>query len=88
MNSISDLLHEALLVTSLLAFPVLILATVIGTVVAIFQAATQIQEQTLTALPKIFGVMLLIAMFGPAGMMLCAQLFTDAVASIRHLVAS
>ena len=88
MDSIADLLHEALIVTSLLSFPVLIVATVVGTVVSIFQAATQIQESTLSALPKIFAVMLLVAMFGPAGMLLCAHLLTDAVASIKHLVAS
>ncbi len=76
------------MVTSFLAFPVLIAATAVGTVVAILQAATQIQEQTLTALPKIFAVMMIVAMFGPAGMMLCAHLMTDAVMNIRHLVAS
>lgn len=88
MDSISNLLREALVVVSLLSFPVLITATLVGTVVAIFQAATQIQEQTLAALPKIFAVLMVVALFGPAGMMMCAHLLTDAVSQIRTLVAS
>jgi flagellar biosynthesis protein FliQ len=66
----------------------LLTATGVGTVVAVLQAATQIQEQTLTALPKIIAVMMVVAMFGPFGMMMCAHLMTDAVMQIRSLVAS
>ena len=87
MEAVSNLLREALVVVALLSFPVLITATMVGTIVAIFQAATQIQEQTLAALPKIFAVLMVIALFGPAGMMLCANLMTDAVSQIRVLVA-
>lgn len=76
------------MVTAMIAFPVLVTATAVGTLVAILQAATQIQEQTLTALPKIISVMAIVAMFGPAGMMLCANLMRHAVEMIRHLVAS
>ncbi len=88
MDAVSSLLREALVVVSALSFPVLITATVVGTLVAIFQAATQIQEQTLAALPKIFAVLMIITLFGPAGMMMCAHLFTDALSQIQTLVST
>jgi flagellar biosynthesis protein FliQ len=52
----------------------------------VLQAATQVQEQTLTLLPKIVAVGLTVAMFGKYGLTLCAQLLLDAVARIPALV--
>ncbi|MCL2392035.1 MAG: flagellar biosynthesis protein FliQ [Oscillospiraceae bacterium] len=46
------------------AAPMLIIAMVIGLVVSIFQATTQINEQTLAFVPKIVGVMLALLLFG------------------------
>jgi flagellar biosynthetic protein FliQ len=43
----------------------LVLALVVGLIISVFQAATQIQEQTLAFVPKIVVVMLSILMFGP-----------------------
>jgi flagellar biosynthetic protein FliQ len=80
------LLREALIVTAILVLPILMLATVVGAAVAVVQAATQIQEQTLTLLPKIMVVGAALAVFGAFGMNLCAQLFTDALARIPALV--
>lgn len=88
MDAISELLREALVVVAVLAFPVLLAATLVGVVVAVFQAATSIQEQTLSALPKIITVLSMIVMFGSFGMNLCANLFRDAVSHIQMLVAS
>lgn len=80
------LLREALVVTALLTLPILAIATVVGAIVAIVQAATQIQEQTLTLLPKVIAVGLMAALFGRFGLSLCAQLFLEAVARIPQLV--
>ena len=44
--------------------PVLGLALIVGLVVAIFQATTSIQEQTLTFLPKLIVILLVIALLG------------------------
>ncbi len=44
--------------------PVLGLALVVGLIVAIFQATTSIQEQTLTFLPKLLVILLVIALLG------------------------
>ncbi|HSA06407.1 MAG TPA: flagellar biosynthetic protein FliQ [Candidatus Gastranaerophilales bacterium] len=49
----------------LLSMPAVLLAAGIGLVVGILQAVTQVQEQTIAAAPKVFGVFLLIIMMGP-----------------------
>jgi flagellar biosynthetic protein FliQ len=45
--------------------PMLIIALVVGLIISIFQATTQIQEQTLAFVPKIVAVLLSILIFGP-----------------------
>lgn len=45
--------------------PMLIIGLVVGLIVSIFQATTQIQEQTLAFVPKIVAVLLSILIFGP-----------------------
>lgn len=45
--------------------PLLILALVVGLIVSIFQATTQIQEQTLAFVPKIVAVLIGVIFFGP-----------------------
>ena len=85
MDTFDGLLREALLVTALLTIPVLLAATAVGACVAILQAATQIQEQTLTLLPKIVAVGAFVVVFGRFGMGLCAGLFAEIVARIPLL---
>ena len=53
---------ETVLLTSA---PMLIAAMVIGLVISIFQAATQINEQTMTFIPKIVAVFVTLLIFGP-----------------------
>jgi flagellar biosynthetic protein FliQ len=48
----------------ILAAPILLVAMVVGLVVSIFQATTSIQEQTLTFVPKIVAIMLVLALLG------------------------
>jgi flagellar biosynthetic protein FliQ len=45
--------------------PMLIIALVVGLIISIFQATTQIQEQTLAFVPKIVAVLFSILIFGP-----------------------
>ena len=86
METLDAILRDALLVTALLTLPVLAGATLAGGVVAVLQAATQIQEQTLTLLPKIVCVGALLALFGRPGFTLLCQLFAEIVARIPALV--
>ena len=86
MDAFDGLMREALLVTAILCLPVLLLATVTGAAVAVLQAATQVQEQTLSLLPKMLAVGVAVALFGSFGMHLCAGLFGDALRRLPQLV--
>ena len=85
MDAFDGLLRDALLVTAVLTLPVLIVATIVGASVAIVQAATQVQEQTLTMLPKILAVGAMIVVFGRFGLQLCAHLLHEVAARMPLL---
>lgn len=57
--------RQCLLVTLQLALPILLFGLVAGVLVSIFQAVTQIQEFTLTFVPKLLAVILALVIFGP-----------------------
>jgi flagellar biosynthetic protein FliQ len=67
MNStaVISIVREALELTLLVSAPLLITALVAGLVVSIFQAATQINEMTLSFIPKLIGVFAAIVISGP-----------------------
>jgi flagellar biosynthetic protein FliQ len=58
------ILQESLLVALKLSAPMLVISIAIGLVIAIFQAATQIHEQTLTFVPKVLAIALLLIVLG------------------------
>ncbi|MBW1635202.1 MAG: flagellar biosynthesis protein FliQ [Deltaproteobacteria bacterium] len=60
-----DICRKAIQTILLAAAPMLIIGMVIGLLVSIFQAATQINEQTLTFVPKIVAVFVTLVIFGP-----------------------
>ena len=88
MEPFEALLREALVVCAIMCLPVLGAAALIGTVVAVVQAATQVQEQTLTLLPKLLVVAVILALFGRFEMTMCASLFMDALNHIPAIVTS
>jgi flagellar biosynthetic protein FliQ len=55
----------AMEVTLMVAAPMLLVALVIGLVVSIFQAATQINEATLSFIPKLVGIFVALVVAGP-----------------------
>lgn len=57
--------RQALLTVLMVAGPILAMGLVAGLLVSIFQATTQINEQTLTFIPKIVVVLVAIVLFGP-----------------------
>ena len=59
-----DVVRDALITTLMVAAPALIVALVVGLLISIFQATTQIQEQTLTFVPKILCVFLVLILAG------------------------
>jgi flagellar biosynthetic protein FliQ len=63
-GDITSLLRAGILEVIMLASPLLVSALVVGLVVAILQATTQIQEQTLTFVPKVLAILLVLAFLG------------------------
>lgn len=59
-----DVMHQAFLKIILIAGPILILAMVVGLVISILQATTQIQEQTLSFVPKLLTVFIGLIVLG------------------------
>jgi len=63
-NEIYALSYQALILILILSGPPIIISTILGLIVAIFQAATQIQEQTLSFTVKLFAVVFTIIFLG------------------------
>jgi type III secretion HrpO family protein len=63
-NEIYQLSYQALMLILLLSGPPILVSMVLGLMVAIFQAATQIQEQTLSFTVKLFATVLTIILMG------------------------
>jgi flagellar biosynthetic protein FliQ len=60
-----DIARDAIIVSLKLGAPIMLLALAIGLVVSLFQALTQIQEMTLTFVPKIVVIMLSLMLLLP-----------------------
>ena len=64
-GAIVSLTQDALMTAMLVSAPILIVSLAIGLVISVFQAMTQINEVTLTFVPKILGVFAIAAIMGP-----------------------
>jgi len=64
-NIVIGLANEAVVTTLLVSAPMLGAALLIGLLISILQATTQLQEMTLVFVPKIIVVLLVIVIFGP-----------------------
>jgi flagellar biosynthetic protein FliQ len=62
---IIKILREALMITLVVAAPILGIGMFVGLIVSIIQTTTSIQEQTLTFVPKIMAIFFAIIFFGP-----------------------
>jgi flagellar biosynthetic protein FliQ len=65
LGSAVYLLRSGLFEILILSAPVLLISLVVGLIISILQATTQIQEQTLTFVPKIVAIFLALVFFGP-----------------------
>jgi len=62
---LAQLAEEALLLSVAVALPIVAIAALVGLVVAILQAATQIQDMTIAHLPRFLAVAVALAVLGP-----------------------
>ena len=65
MAQVVDIGQRTLFVALLVASPILLTGLVVGVVVSILQAVTQVQEQTLSFVPKILAMMVVLALLLP-----------------------
>ncbi len=77
-GEVSDLMYEVFVLAIKLAAPMLVISMLIGLLISVFQAATQIHEQTLTFLPKLL-VISVILVFTGGNMLVMLQDFTNKV---------
>jgi flagellar biosynthetic protein FliQ len=78
--------QNAVLISLLLSAPLLLIGMVVGLAVAIFQATTQIQEMTLTFVPKIVAVMLALLFFSSWMLIKMTDYTQDLIFSIPDLI--
>ena len=64
-QAVLTLVQQALFVTVLVSAPLLLTALIVGLVVSIFQAATQINEMTLSFIPKLLAMFAVLVLVGP-----------------------
>jgi flagellar biosynthetic protein FliQ len=64
-QTVLTLAQQALWITALVAAPLLLTALVVGLVVSVFQAATQINEMTLSFIPKLLAIFTALVFAGP-----------------------
>ena len=83
---ILTLAERGILTILLVAGPLLILALAVGLFVSIFQATTQIQEQTLAFIPKIIAVLIGVVFFGPWMLTKIVEFTTDLYQNINNFV--
>lgn len=63
-QEVIQLAYQALILVAILSAPPILISTLLGLMVAIFQAATQIQEQTLSFMIKLVSVLVTLFVFG------------------------
>ena len=77
-----DLGREAIVITLLISSPVLVAGTVVGLVIGLFQALTQIQEQTVAFVPKLLAMLVVLALTFPWLITKMVEYSHDVIASI------
>ncbi|AFT67574.1 MAG: flagellar biosynthesis protein FliQ [Cycloclasticus pugetii] len=85
-DSVMNLGEQALQVTVLLSAPILLSALAIGFIVAMFQAATQINEQTLSFVPKLLITVVVLSIAGPWMLRLIINFTRQTYLSIPDLI--
>ncbi len=84
--TVMDLAHGSLLVTAMIAAPLLFVALLAGLVIGMLQAATQIHEATLSFIPKLLLLVLTLFAIGPWMLRTLVDYTHDLYASIPALI--
>lgn len=85
-ENIMDLGHEAIKTGLIIALPLLLTALITGLVISIFQAATQINEMTLSFIPKIIMMIIVGVTVGPDLLSVAANYIKTLYANIPYMI--
>ena len=80
--------QKALEVTTMLAAPLLLSALAVGLLIGMFQAATQINEMTLSFIPKLLTLAIALAIAGPWMLALIVDFTRQLISNIPYLIGS
>ncbi|MEQ1888974.1 MAG: flagellar biosynthesis protein FliQ [Alphaproteobacteria bacterium] len=83
-NDVMDVARDAIIVMLQVSTPVMLVGLVVGLVIALFQALTQIQEMTLTFVPKIIAIFASLLLFMP----FMGRVMDDLMVRIAERIAS
>ena len=75
-NEILDIMNQTFMLALRIALPFLLISMILGIVVAIFQAATSINEQTLSFVPKLIAIIVLLSILGSTLLKTMQDFFT------------
>jgi flagellar biosynthesis protein FliQ len=78
--------QEALKITMMLAAPILIAAMLVGVIVSLLQAVTQINEATLAFVPKIVAIAIVLVVSGPWMLETISHYTTDLITRFPELI--
>lgn len=81
-QAVIEIVRDAFYYVMVVVGPILIAALIIGLIISIFQAATSISEQTLTFVPKLIGVIIVIIIMLP---FMISSLKTFAIEMIKRI---
>ncbi|MDA8327928.1 MAG: flagellar biosynthesis protein FliQ [Betaproteobacteria bacterium] len=85
-ESVMTLGRHAMEITLMVAAPMLLVALVIGLIVSVFQAATQINETTLSFIPKLVGIFIALIVAGPWMLSVMLDYMREVFTSLPTLV--
>ncbi|MBB5367481.1 MULTISPECIES: flagellar biosynthesis protein FliQ [unclassified Janthinobacterium] len=85
-ESVMTMGRQAMEITLMVAAPMLLVALIIGLLVSIFQAATQINEATLSFIPKLVGIFVAMIVAGPWILSVLVDYMRQILAGIPSLV--
>lgn len=79
---ILDIMYQAFLLALKVSLPFLLVSMVVGVIIAIFQAATSINEQTLTFVPKFLAILVVMGFLGSSILSMLQEFFVQMTAYI------
>lgn len=85
-ETISTIAQDTVWIALKLMGPILLSSLAVGLLISMFQAATSIQEQTLTFIPKLATIIVVLMVAGPGMLQMLIDYFQDLMREIPHLI--